>query len=43
VFEWNPASMRVLEKAGFAFEGRMRQAVIKDGRVMDQMIYARVR
>jgi ribosomal-protein-alanine N-acetyltransferase len=43
VFEWNPASMRVLEKAGFTFEGRMRQAVIKDGRVMDQMIYARVR
>jgi RimJ/RimL family protein N-acetyltransferase len=22
VFEWNPASIRMLEKAGYAFEGR---------------------
>jgi RimJ/RimL family protein N-acetyltransferase len=38
VFESNPASVRVLEKAGFALEGRMRSAVVKRGRVMDQMI-----
>lgn len=43
VFEWNPASVRVLEKAGFSLEGRMRQAAIKDGRILDQLIYARVR
>lgn len=40
VFEWNRASMRVLEKAGFAVEGRMRKHAVKDGRVIDQILYA---
>jgi len=39
-FEWNPASFRVLEKAGYVREGRMRRSAIKDGRVIDQMLYA---
>ncbi|MEO8602208.1 MAG: GNAT family protein [bacterium] len=43
VFETNPASARVLEKAGYSFEGRMRRAVFKDGRVLDQLLYARLR
>jgi ribosomal-protein-alanine N-acetyltransferase len=43
VFEWNPASARVLEKAGYALEGRLRQSVIKDGRIIDQLVYAAVR
>lgn len=43
VFEWNTASMRVLEKAGFQFEGRMRKAVTKDGQIIDDLIYARIR
>jgi RimJ/RimL family protein N-acetyltransferase len=43
VLEWNPASMRVLEKAGYQFEGRLRKAVIKENRVMDEFIYAIVR
>jgi len=43
VFDWNPASARVLEKAGYALEGRLRQAVIKGGRVGDRLIYARLR
>ncbi|NUM53580.1 MAG: GNAT family N-acetyltransferase [Candidatus Hydrogenedentes bacterium] len=43
VFEWNPASMRVLEKCGFALEARMRKAVMKDGEVIDQFLFARVR
>ena len=43
VFEWNPASCRVLEKAGFALEGRLRKAVVKDGVVLDQFLYAAVR
>jgi RimJ/RimL family protein N-acetyltransferase len=43
VFEWNPASMRVLEKAGFQFEGRLRKSVVKDGQVIDACIYALVR
>jgi RimJ/RimL family protein N-acetyltransferase len=41
-YEWNPASFRVLEKAGFTCEGRMRRSAIKDGRVIDQLLYAYV-
>jgi RimJ/RimL family protein N-acetyltransferase len=43
VFERNAASRRVLEKAGFALEGRLRRSAIKDGRVLDEVVYARVR
>lgn len=39
VFEWNPASARVLEKAGYRLEGRLRKAVTKDGRTMDMLVY----
>ena len=42
-FAWNPASARVLEKAGYTLEGRMRESVIKDGEVVDQLLYAIVR
>jgi len=41
-FEWNAASCRVLEKAGFVLEARLRKSAIKDGRVLDQFLYARV-
>ena len=43
VFEWNPASARVLEKAGYDLEGRLRKAVAKDGQLIDAWLYARVR
>jgi [ribosomal protein S5]-alanine N-acetyltransferase len=43
VLEWNPASMRVLEKAGYKFEARLQKAMIKEGLVMDEFIYAVVR
>jgi [ribosomal protein S5]-alanine N-acetyltransferase len=43
VFEWNPASMRVLEKAGYTREGRARLAVTKDGRTGDRLLYGLVR
>jgi [ribosomal protein S5]-alanine N-acetyltransferase len=43
VLEWNPASMRVLEKAGYQREGVLRKAAIKDGRIVDRILYARVR
>ena len=43
VFESNPASMRVLEKAGYEFEARMKKAVTKDGKTMDDFIYAIIR
>lgn len=43
VFETNPASARVLEKAGYTLEGRLRRHVTKNGRTLDQLMYARVR
>ncbi len=43
VFAWNPASMRVLEKAGFVREGVLRKSVFKDGQLIDQMLYALVK
>jgi ribosomal-protein-alanine N-acetyltransferase len=43
VFGWNPASARVLEKAGYVLEGRLRRSVTKAGRTIDQLLYARVR
>ena len=43
VFEWNPASARVLEKNGYVLEGRARLGVVKDGRLGDRLLYALVR
>lgn len=40
IFEWNKASMRVLEKAGYECEGRLKKSVTKNGRTGDQFIYA---
>jgi RimJ/RimL family protein N-acetyltransferase len=42
-FDTNRASMRILEKAGFVCEGRMRANVLKDGVVLDSCLYARLR
>ncbi len=36
-----PASARVLEKAGFVFEGRLRKNVIIDGQILDSLLYAK--
>jgi [ribosomal protein S5]-alanine N-acetyltransferase len=36
----NPASYRVLEKAGFVREGVLRNAAVKNGQVLDQLVYA---
>jgi RimJ/RimL family protein N-acetyltransferase len=43
VFGWNPRSARVLEKAGYALEGRLRNSIFKDGRLTDSLLYARLR
>lgn len=43
VLEWNPASMRVLEKAGYVCEGRLRRSITKDAETIDQVLYAIVR
>ena len=39
-FAWNAASCRVLEKAGYVLEGRLRKSAIKDGKLTDQLQYA---
>jgi len=43
VFEWNGVSARVLEKAGYTFEGRLRKSVTKEGQTIDQLMYAMIR
>lgn len=43
VYAGNVGSARVLEKAEFAYEGRLRANVFKNGQVLDQLLYARVR
>lgn len=40
VFEWNPASMKVLEKCGYQLEARMKKAITKDGKTIDDFIFA---
>ena len=42
-FANNAASCRVLEKAGYSLEGRMRRSAIKDGTLQDQLLYAILR
>jgi RimJ/RimL family protein N-acetyltransferase len=39
-FVHNTASSRVLEKAGYVREGRMRRSALKAGEVLDQWLYA---
>jgi [ribosomal protein S5]-alanine N-acetyltransferase len=43
VFANNPASMRVLEKCGFVREAVHRNAITKNGVVMDEVMYVRFR
>lgn len=42
-FANNPASARVLEKVGFVFEGRIKNNVIKDGELLDSLLYAKTK
>jgi RimJ/RimL family protein N-acetyltransferase len=39
-FADNAASIRVLEKAGYLYEGRLRRSAVKDGVVKDQLLFA---
>jgi len=43
VFANNPASARVIEKAGFTFEARLKNDVLKDGKLLDSLLYARTK
>ncbi len=40
VYAWNPASAKVLEKAGYTYEGRLRNSVFKDGKFIDELVYS---
>ena len=41
-FAYNVASCRVLEKAGYVLEARLRRSAIKDGVIVDQFQYAHI-
>lgn len=43
VFAGNTPSCRVLEKCGFQFEGVLRRYYVKDGRLIDAHLYARLK
>ena len=43
VYARNPASARVLAKAGYEFEGRLRARDFRDGEFIDSLLYAKVR
>jgi ribosomal-protein-alanine N-acetyltransferase len=43
IFEYNPASMRVLEKAGFHQEAILRKSLIKEGKLYDEHIFVKLR
>ncbi|HWJ23362.1 MAG TPA: GNAT family protein, partial [Gemmatimonadaceae bacterium] len=40
VFSWNPASMRVLEKAGYAREAVLVRSGVKEGTLIDRVVFA---
>lgn len=42
-FSYNRASCRVLEKAGFQYEGTLRSNAVKGGKVIDMKMYARIK
>lgn len=42
IFEFNTASMRVLEKCGFEKEAVLKKAIIKNGLIYDEIRYAKI-
>ena len=42
IFEYNTASGRVLEKAGFHQEARLKKNVTKEGKTVDELLYVRL-
>lgn len=42
-FAYNIGSCRVLEKAGFQYEGTLRKNAVKNGKVLDMRMYSRIR
>jgi RimJ/RimL family protein N-acetyltransferase len=43
VFDFNIASQRVLEKSGFIFEGIFEKSVIKNGHILNEYRYAKLK
>jgi RimJ/RimL family protein N-acetyltransferase len=43
VLDWNPASARVLEKAGYTLEARQPRNILKDGQIIDSLLYVKLR
>ena len=43
VYANNPASMRVMEKLGYQPEGCLKKSIFKDGQILDQIIYAKIK
>lgn len=43
VFDFNIASQRVLEKSGFTLEGIFEKSVIKNGRILNEYRYAKLK
>ena len=42
-FAYNIGSCRVLEKAGFQYEGTLRNNAVKNGKVIDMKMYSLLR
>lgn len=42
-FALNAASCRVLEKAGFGYEGTLRKNAVKNGKIMDMKMYSLIK
>ncbi len=43
VFTFNQASVRVLEKAGYKFEGKLRKNFFKKGKTIDSLLFAKIK
>jgi [ribosomal protein S5]-alanine N-acetyltransferase len=43
IFDYNEASIRVVEKCGFNYEGTLKKAYFKDGKYIDGKLYALVK
>ncbi len=43
VFEYNHASRKVLQKAGYQWECTLKKSILKDGHIHDELIYAKWR
>ena len=43
IFEYNKASMKAIEKAGFVFETILKQACVKENQLFDEHVFVRFR